>query len=167
MAHGIEVKRALRGAYVHEMLSMEDAAIKAGISLGTATRWKREAKADSDDWDKARAARFMSEQGSDFVVQSVLEQFVTVFQTTITQLKTAENISPLSKADALAKLSDAFHKTMSAARKGSPEVNKLAVAQDVINLLCEFVGTKFPQHGQALLDVIEPFGKYLTENLVQ
>lgn len=167
MAHGIEVKRTLRGAYVHEMLSMEDSATKAGVSLGTATRWKREAKAENDDWDKARAARFMSEQGADFVVQSVLEQFVTVFQTTINQLKTAENISPLSKADALAKLSDAFHKTMSAARKGSPEVNKLAVAQDVVNLLCEFIGTKYPQHGQALLDVIEPFGKYLTENLVQ
>lgn len=167
MAHGIETKRTLRSAYVHEMLSLESSAEKAGVSFGTASRWKKEAKAEGDDWEKARAARLMSESGTESVAQAVLEEFITVFQATILQLKKATELSPITKADALAKMSDAFHKTMAAARKGSPEVNKLAVAQDVVNLLCEFVGTKYPQHGQALLDIIEPFGKYLTENIVQ
>ncbi len=49
MAHSPETKRALRSAYVHQSLTLEIAAERSDISLGTATRWKREAKAEGDD----------------------------------------------------------------------------------------------------------------------
>lgn len=157
----------MRSAYVHDAMSLEAASEVGQVSFGTVARWKKEAKAEGDCWEKARAARLMSADGADSIAQAVLEEFVTVFQATIVQLKNATDLSPMTKADALAKLSDAFHKTISAARKGSPEVNKMAVARDVLMLLAEFVGTKYPQHGQVLLDILEPFGDYLTANLVK
>lgn len=167
MAHSPETKRALRSAYVYQSLGLEVAAERMSISFGTASRWKREAKADGDDWDKARAAKMLSAEGADAVVQAVLEDFVLVFKSTITQLKEGEAIPPLAKADAMAKLSDAFHKTMAAARKGSPEVNKLAIGMDFIKILADFVSDNYPQHAAAFIEILEPFGQHLTQALVK
>lgn len=160
MAHGIETKRALRGAYVHEMLNMEAAAEKVGVSLGTATRWKREAKADNDDWDKARGAAMLSAKGADAVSQVVLEKFVLLFQTILIELEQSVK-DPLLKAEAMSRMSDSYYKTIAAARKGSPKVNRLALATDVMTILLEFVAAKFPQYAQNIIDITQPFGEYI------
>lgn len=164
MAHAQEIKRAVRGAFVYDALPLEAAAKKAGVSFGTASRWKREAKTDGDDWDKARTAKMLSADGAEAVTHAVLEEFVLLFQTTIQTIKEDTKASGLQKAEALSRLSDAYNKTMSAARKGSPEVNRLAVGMDVIKLFAEFIGVRYPQHASVFIEVLEPFGQHLSES---
>lgn len=166
MAHSQETKRALRGAYVHQGLSMDACASKFEIAYTTAAKWKRSALDDGDDWDKARAARMLSADGAEAVTQAVLEEFVTLFQSTIKSIKEDDKATGLAKAEALSRLSDAYHKTMSAARRGSPEISKLAIGMDVINLLADYVGQKHPQHVPAFIEILEPFGQHLTQVLV-
>ena len=146
---------------------MEASAQKFEIAYTTAAKWKRKALLEGDDWDKARAARLLSNEGAEAVTSALLVEFVTLFQSTIESVKETENMSALAKAEVLSRLGDAYHKTMSAARKGTPEVNKLAVGMDVIKLLVDFIGLRFPQHGAAFVEVLEPFGQHLTSSLIQ
>lgn len=168
MAHSVETKRAVRGAYVYQSLSLEVAAERTDISFGTASRWKREAKAEGDDWDKSRAAKMMSAEGTEAIMQTVLEEFILIFKSGIAELKEGKEgvpISPIARADAIVKLSDGFSKVMATARKFSPEVNKLALGMDVIKLLADFIGERYPQHGAVFIEILEPFGQHLSEAL--
>ena len=163
MAHDAETKRKARSAYVFQGLSLEAAAQHAAVSFGTASRWKREAKAEGDDWDKARNAALLSAQGSEAVTQAVLEQFVTLFQTTLEQLKNDTTVSPLSKSEAISRLSDAYNKTMNAVSKGSPKLNKLAIAMDVINLQANFIRDQYPNLTVQFSEMLAHFGEKITE----
>ncbi len=60
MARAPEEKAAVRHSYVHEKLSLEAAADKHGVPIGTARRWKA---TDPADWDKARAVNALSAAG--------------------------------------------------------------------------------------------------------
>ena len=55
MAHPKETRLALRAAYLGG-LPIEQAASQAEVPLATARRWKSEALAEGDDWDKFQAA---------------------------------------------------------------------------------------------------------------
>ncbi|HAF00396.1 MAG TPA: DNA-binding protein [Methylophilaceae bacterium] len=165
MAHAPEIRSAVRSTYIYQQLSLEAAAERLKVSFGTAARWKREALENGDDWDRARSAALLSSQGAEAVTQAVLEQFVTLFQSTMTGLKEDTKATALSKAEALSRLSDAYNKTMSAVAKGSPKLNKLAVAMEVIEMLSDFVGNQFPQHASVFIDILEPFGECLSQNL--
>lgn len=164
MAHGPEVRAALRAACIYEMLSLEAAAERFSVSFASASRWKREAKAAGDDWDKARAAARLAGQGADNVSREVLEEFVTLFQSTIAQLKNAPDVPALAKAEALSRLSDAYYKTMRATAANNPKLNKLAVAMEVVQMLVKFIREEHPQHIESLLDVLEGFGQRVTES---
>lgn len=166
MAYGEDTRRALRSAYVYQALSLEAAAEKINVALGTASRWKREALAAGDDWDKARAAARLSSEGAEAVTQAVLEDFVTLFQNTVSDLRNDTKATGLAKAEALSRLSDAYHKTMSAAAKGSPRLSKRAVALDVLKLLTDFVAERYPQRAATLVEVLEPFADHLDGALV-
>jgi len=163
MAHGQDVRAALRAAFIYEALSLEAAGERFNVAFGTASRWKREAKAGGDDWDKARAAARLAGQGADQVNREVLEEFVTLFQSTVTELKTASNVPALSKAEALSRLSDAYYKTMRAVAATNPKLNKLAIAMEVIQLLSKFIREDYPQHTGAFLDMLESFGQRVSE----
>lgn len=165
MAYSEETRRALRSAYVHQALSLEAAAQRIGVAFGTASRWKRDALKDGDDWDRARAAARLSSEGAEAVTQAVLEEFVTLFQSTMAGIKNDDKATGLAKAEALSRLSDAYNKTMSAVAKGSPKLNKLAVAMEVLQKLAAFISERYPHHANALLEVLEPFGEYMTQEL--
>ncbi len=163
MAHGPEVRAAVRAAYVYEALSLEAAAERFNVAFGTASRWKREAKDNGDDWDKSRAAARLAGQGADNVSREVLEEFVTLFQSTIAQLKDSPDVPALAKAEALSRLSDAYYKTMRAVAATNPKLNRLAVAMEVIQLLTKFIREDYPQHTGAFLDMLETFGQRVSE----
>lgn len=165
MAYGEDTRRALRGEYVYKALSLEAAAERVNVALGTASRWKREALAAGDDWDRARAAARLSADGAEAVTQAVLEDFVTLFQNTINDLKQDTKATGLAKAEALSRLSDAYHKTMSAAAKGSPKLNKLAVAMEVLQLMTKFIKEERPSLAEGFMEMLESFGKRLSEAL--
>lgn len=163
MAYSEETRRALRSAYVFKALSLEAAAQQAGIGFGTASRWRRDAKEAGDDWDRARTASMMAGQGHEAVSQLVLQEFMTLFQTTIEQLKTDVKGTPIAKAEALSRLSDAYNKAMSAAAKSNPKLNKLAVAMEVLQLLAEFISEDYPSLTEPFLRMLEPFGEKISE----
>jgi hypothetical protein len=159
MAHKPEKKTAARAAYIYEALTLEVIAQRVCASLGTVSRWKREALASGDDWDRARSAARLSGQGTEAVTQAVMEDFVLLFQSTLTEVNTATDIKPLVKAEIISRLSDAYHKTMSAVAKGNPKLNKLAVAMEVMQALAEFVRKCYPKHANAFAEILEPFGE--------
>ncbi len=163
MAHGPEVRAAVRAAFIYEALGLEAAAERFSTSFASVSRWKREAKAAGDDWDKARAAARLAGQGADNVSREVLEEFVTLFQSTIAELKSATDVPALAKAEALSRLSDAYYKTMRATAANNPKLNKLAVSMEVLQLLVKYIREEYPQHTGALLDVLEGFGQKVTE----
>lgn len=163
MAHGQEIRSAVRSTFIYQRLSLEAAAQRAGVSFGTASRWKREALDAGDDWDRARSAAMLSGQGAEAVTQAVLEQFVTLFQSTMQGLKEDTKATALSKAEALSRLSDAYNKTMSAVAKGSPKLNKLAVAMEVIQLLANYIRDHHAHLAEPFTEMLSGFAEKLTE----
>ncbi|WP_156443145.1 DUF1804 family protein, partial [Burkholderia sp. RF4-BP95] len=63
MAYPKEVRDKVRRAFVFDRLSLEVAAMKSGVNYSTARRWKDDARAAGDDWDKAQAAQLMAGGG--------------------------------------------------------------------------------------------------------
>lgn len=163
MAHAPEVRQKLRARYIHDGQGLEQAAQRLGISPRTASRWKQEAAEAGDDWDRARSASLLAGEGAEAVSRAVLEDFLKLFQSTIADIKRHDKLKPLEKAEGLSRLSDAYVKTMRCIQKTSPELSRLAVASEVLQLLAKFVRENHPQHGQAFLEVLEPFGEELVK----
>jgi predicted ArsR family transcriptional regulator len=161
MAHPPETRTRLRAFFIHDGLSLDTAAERLSLSSRTATRWKQEALAKGDDWDKARAASRLAGEGAEAVSQAVLEEFLALFQTTLGEIKGNRDLKPMERAEAISRLSDAYTKTMSSVAKSAPKLNRLAVASEVLQLLAKFVQTKVPKHAPALMEVLEPFGEEL------
>jgi len=163
MAYPPEVRKKLRACYCHDGLGLEQAAQKLEINPRTASRWKQDALDAGDDWDKARAASLLAGEGAEAVSRAVLEEFLKLFQSTIEDIKRNKELKPLDKAEGLSRLSDAYVKTMRCIQKSSPELSRLAVASEVLQLLAKFVREHCPQHAQAILEVLEPFGEELVK----
>ena len=163
MAYSQEVREAVRSAYVHDRLPLEAAAQRVGVSYSAAQAWKRKDKSDGQCWDKARAASRMSSGGLGDLTTQLLEDFALLFQTTVEQIRDAD-ADPLKKAEAISRLSDAYTKTMRAATKGAPEIGRLAMALEVIDLFAKFLRAEHPEHAEALISVLEPFGQKLASS---
>lgn len=163
MAHPPERRQDLRRAYVYDRLSLEAAADKVGIPLGTGRRWKADADAQGDDWDKARGAASLSSAGASAVAQLVLADFLSLHSVVTEEVRTATNATALDKAEALSRLADAFTKTMAAVAKAAPELGRYAVATELLEDLARFVADRSPATAPALLAVLEPFGVYVAE----
>lgn len=161
MAHPQEKRQALRAAYVHGRLPLEEAARKAQVSPGTAARWKREAKALGEDWDKLRAAALLAGEGVESVARQMLADYVTQHQALMEEITRNPDLQAAAKVSMLASLADSFNKTVAASRRVLPETNELAVALQVVNRLADYVRERFPQHAPAFVEILEPFGDEL------
>ena len=159
MAYGIRHRNEVKKNYIHKMLPLTQAAKLAGVALPTARRWKSEASIAGDDWDKLKAASALSSGSRDDLVKTLVNDYVILHQSVIESLKSADNMSAKDKVNSLASLADAFTKTMKSAGMASPELSKLAIANDIIQLLGTFIQSKFPQHIEVFLEVLEPFGE--------
>ena len=166
MAHPPEVRSKLRGLYVHKGLGLEHAAQRLGLSPRTASRWKQEAAEQDDDWDKARAAHHLAGEGAEAVSRAVLEDFLGLFQVVMAEVKgdKGNKLKPIEKAEAISRLADAYTKTTRAIQRSAPELNRLAVASEVLQLLVRYVRAQAPRQAQALLEVLEPFGDELVKH---
>lgn len=163
MAHAPEVKQAVRRSYVYDRQPLETACEKNSVSYNTGRLWKRKAKEEGDDWDKARAAARMAAGGLGDLTTQVLEEFALLFQTTMDDIGSGE-YGGIEKAEAMAKLADAYTKTMKAAGGGDSKIAKLSTAMEVLEKLVAFIQQHYPQHGTALLEVLEPFGEALSRD---
>lgn len=158
MAHSEETKRAVRAAYVHKGLPLEAAAERHSVPIDTARRWKRVSKVVGDDWDNARAASRLSGESKEEILQAVIEDYLLLHKSTIEDIKGDKSSPPIKKAEALSRLADAFHKTMHAMGEVSPELSRLAIAHEILSKLSKFITEKYPKHGPAFIEVLEPFG---------
>ncbi|MDB5802279.1 MAG: hypothetical protein JWL63_3218 [Rhodocyclales bacterium] len=163
MAHSDDTRRAVRAAYIFNQLSLEVAAIKVGVPVATARRWKSEAKEAGDDWDRARSAQMIAGGGMEDIVRQTLAVVVQQVQATVDAIQSNETMSPQDKVKALASLADAYNKLMAVSRRMMPETDKLAVAMDVMKRLLEFTRTRHPKHASAMVELLEPFGDELTK----
>lgn len=163
MAHSEDARRALRAAYVFGQLSLEVAALKAGVPPATARNWKRAARAAGDDWDRARDAQMIAGGGMEDVLRQTLGMMVQKVQATMQMLDGDPDIPPVQVTAALASLADSYNKLMNVNRRLMPETDKLAVAGDVVRRLADFTRAGYPAHAAALLEVLEPFGEELVK----
>lgn len=156
------MRAAVRRSYVYDRLPLEAAAQRCGIAYNTARRWKRQAKADGDDWDRARSAARMAQGGLGELTSQVLEDFAHLFQATVEEIKTG-NADGIAKAEALSRLSDAYTKTMKAAGGASPQMAELSVALRVVDELAHFIRDEYPDDLERFAQILEPFGARLSE----
>ena len=161
----MESRDKVRAAYVFKRLTLEVAAAVNGVSFSTAQNWKARAKKRGDDWDAHRAYTGLSATGQDETNVRLLNDFITLFQSTQELLRNDESLQPLDKVQAIASLSDSFAKVMKQFQRLLPEAHVAVVAESVINLLAQFIHEQFPQHLEAFCDILEPFARRLDDHV--
>lgn len=164
MAYPPESRQAVRRAYVHDRVTLTAAASRFHIPYQTVRRWKDEDAENGDCWDRARNASRMASGSLGDITNQVLEDFSRLFQSTITQLEQGD-VDPLDKAESIARLADAYTKTMKAAGAAEPKVAKLAVAMQVIEELAKFIRERNPELLGPFTTLLEPFGARIAEVL--
>lgn len=163
MAHAPEIRDKLRRLYVMDRISLEIAALQCGVSMSTASRWKREAQEAGDDWDKLRAAHILAGDGIESVARAALAGFLTQYQSVVDTLNADADIPAELKVQMLASLADSFNKTVAASKRVLPETTQLATAMEVVQKMAGFIREKYPKHIQAFIEVLEPFGDELAK----
>ncbi|HSV29679.1 MAG TPA: DUF1804 family protein [Candidatus Omnitrophota bacterium] len=163
MAHPPETRKAVRDSYVVGKLTLEDAADRHDVPFDTARKWKSTDAAKGEDWDKARSAHSLTASGAGTIAQLVLHDFLAMYQDTVEAVKGDTRVSAMQRADTLAKLADAFQKTISAVAKAAPDLGRYAVATELLSDLAAFVAAEFPDHRAAFVEILEPFGAFVAK----
>jgi hypothetical protein len=161
MAKSADIRTRVRKHYVFDRLSLEQAAKLADVSYTTAKRWKEKAQTDGDDWEKLRSASSLAGGDIEQLSQQILTEMLVQFNATLDLIKADEEMAAVTRVELLSSLMDNIHKSMSAMKKFLPEANSLSIGMTVIRGLAEFVQNKYPQHGAALVEILEPFGEVL------
>lgn len=162
MAHPRETRDKLRRLYVFDQQPLETAALQCNVSISTARRWRDDAMADGDNWERARAAQLLAADGVEATARAALAGFLTQYQACMDELATCE-LAPAQKVGLFAQLADSYTKIVSASRRVLPETDELAVAMDVIRHLAEHVRDNHAGLAPALLTALESFQGRLSE----
>jgi len=165
MAHNTQTRAAVRAAYIFEMLPLSQIATAHGVPLATLRSWKKRALDTGDDWDKLRGAQALAGEGVESIARQMVADYVVQHKALMEAVLTAKDINPAAKVAALASLADSFNKMLAASKRVLPETGELAVALRVLRLLGEYVQREYPQHANALLEVLEPFAAGLPQAL--
>jgi len=163
MAHGPEKRAAARQLYVQQRQPITTVAERVDVAQSTVRQWKRQAAQQGDDWDQARQVSALTDTSTESVLTQLVADYVQLHASVVDQVKEDPSLPAAEKVKHLSMLADAFTKTMSSAEKVSPKMSRLAVATDVINRLSQFVAEKYPQHGDAFLEILEPFGRRIAK----
>jgi hypothetical protein len=160
MAHPKETRLALRAAYI------ELAADQASVPLATARRWKSEALADGDDWDKFQAASLIVAGGGfDQALGRVAAGVILRCEALLERIGSDAQLDPIDATKAVGSLTDSLAKARAATKGLMPEADELGVALSVIKRLTSFIQDRYPQHVAGLADVLPAFGAELQATL--
>lgn len=162
MAYDESVKRKVRAKYL-QGLTLAAAAETQGVPFPTVRNWKRKASDEGDDWDVARNAKRMTRGGIEDLTGNILSDLAEQFEATLKAMREAKDLKPQAKAEMLLKLSDGFVKTMAAAGRGNPKLNRLSVAMEVLKELVDFITKHHPKLRVQFVDVAESFGPVLVQ----
>lgn len=155
MAHDEKTKADVRRYYVFDCLTLELAAEKAKVSYNTARRWKREAEARGDNWDKVRDASTMASGKVEDVARGMLTTFVLYFESTMDELRKTENLPVSEKAKLIQGLGDSYSKMVASSKRLLPEVSELATAWKVIEMVTNLIKTKHSDLLPTFLSVLD------------
>ncbi|OOH92191.1 DNA-binding protein [Pasteurellaceae bacterium 15-036681] len=160
MAHDVSVQKAVRTYYVFDRLSLEMSADKAGVSFGTARRWKAKAEKDGDNWDKARDVQVIAGGGIENIAQGLLAGFLIKYRALMTELEENTEMSTEDKVKSMGALADSFAKVTASSKKILPSVSEQATAIRTVQIIVE----KLKQRNPALLaDFMAITGELETE----
>lgn len=159
MAHSQDTRDKVRQLYI-EGMPLNGAAVTCGVSYDTARDWKTRAKSKGDDWDTARAAYRISDQGIDDLNQQLVEDFARQVITTTRELEAA-TIPAADKAQLLAQLADAYAKFSKAFARINPAFSGLSVALDTLKTMADHLRLKDPAALRALQPHLEEVGATL------
>lgn len=168
MAHSQKVKDKVREAYIHQRLPLAEAAALKKVSYNTARAWKRECRRHGDDWDRARTAARLVKGGISEVTSAFLEEFVLLFQSTVKGLNEKGkqgDVDHVEVAEALSRLADAYTKTVKSVTASSPQLSKLTVALEVVEMLTNYIREHHPDQLRVWVDMLEPFSRKLSAEL--
>ena len=162
MAYSPDIKAKARRYYVINRMNAKMIAFELKCPASTVQRWKTVAKKSGDDWDKARQASMMAGDGINDTVGKVVEDFVVMTEKVMENIKASDDELVDKQVQMLTSLADAMVKMTNAASRIAPKISELGVAQDVLRRLLEFVRDEFPHHGNAMQEILEPFGEHLS-----
>jgi hypothetical protein len=100
---------------------------------------------------------WLSKEKRKVLLDKLLGEFLTLHKEAMESVK-VDVTDPLKRVEALTRLSQALDRTLNALIKATPQTGNLTIAQDVLKHQVTFVETNFPQHAEALLTILEPFG---------
>jgi hypothetical protein len=161
MAKPAEVRVKLRKHYVFDRLSLEQSAKLADVAYTTAKRWKDKAADEGDDWDKLKSASALAGGDVEQLSRQILVEMLVQFNSVLELIKADDGMAAVKRVDLLSSLMDNIHKSMAAMRRFLPETNAVAVGMHVMRGLAAFVQQRFPEHGAAFIEILEPFGDEL------
>lgn len=159
MAHSQETRDQVRKLYI-EGMPLTGAAVTCGVSYDTARSWKSSAAAKGDDWDTARAAYRISDQGIDDLNKQLVEDFARQVITTTRELEESQ-IPAADKALLLAQLADAYAKFSKAFSRVNPQFSALSVALDSMQVMVLYLKQQDPAALRALQPHIDGLGAVL------
>lgn len=161
MAHPKETRLALRAAYLGG-LALEAAAGKAGVPLATARRWKAEAVAEGDDWDKfQRASLIVAGGGFDQAMGRVAAAVILRAEAVMENLANNPEMDPVEAAKAIGSLADSLGKAKAASKGLMAETDRYGVAMDVVKRFMDYTVSRKPAMAADLVELIEGFGSEL------
>jgi hypothetical protein len=137
MAHNQQTKDTVRRLYI-EGMPLTVAAITGGVSYDTARDWKAKAKTNGDDWDTARTAYMVSEQGVDDLTRNMVEGFMREAIVVQRELSNG-NLNAMQRADVIASISDSTSKFSKAMTRISPKLGAQSVALDTLKTIAEYL----------------------------
>lgn len=137
MAHSSETRANVRRLYI-EGMPLNGVAVACGVNYETARNWKTSAKNKGDDWDTARAAYRISDQGLDDLNKQLVEDFARQVITTTRELESS-TMPAADKAQLLAQLADAYAKFSKSFGRLNPQFSGLSVALDTVQIIATYL----------------------------
>lgn len=164
MAYGKDKINEVRKLYVFDRFSLDKASDFANVSYSAAQRWKKEAKANGDDWDKVRTAHTMANGDVEDLGRQILTDFIVQYKASMGLIED-ENLSARERVELLTSLADSYNKAIAANKKIMPETSKLAVAFEVLDKFKDYVMKNAPEIAPKFAELIVPFGETLDKEL--
>jgi len=150
-----------RSLYVTDHLSLVTVAARLGVTGLTVQRWKAKAFDAGDDWDAARAAARLKPETIQGQAQESLEAFLNYHRAALDEVYANKDMSTAEKVAAVTSLADAYTKHLRACAVTMPQINKLAVAMDVLQRLTQYIQDKRPADVDQWLGIVDAFGSEL------
>jgi len=137
MAHSQQTKDNVRRLYI-EGMPLNGASIASGVAYDTSREWKRVAKQNGDDWDTARAAYQISEQGVDDLTRNMIESMMRQGLVISRELENG-NLTAVQKVQMHASLSDSMSKFSKSMSRVNPKLGALSIALDTLKTIAEYL----------------------------